>query len=94
MQSQRDDKDTHNNTHGWMAHFCIIIPSHTIQHTARGERLKEATVEAKRVIDQYREEKEKQFKDFVSSVRLSAHPVRRMSMLLLWPPLSVARAHF
>lgn len=37
--------------------------------TARGERLKEATVEAKRVIDQYRQEKEKQFEDFVKSVR-------------------------
>lgn len=37
--------------------------------TARGERLKEATVEAKRVIDQYRQEKEKQFEDYVKSVR-------------------------
>lgn len=39
------------------------------QTTARGERLKEATVEARRVIDGYRGEKEKQFQDFVKTVR-------------------------
>ncbi len=42
------------------------------QNTARGERLKEATVEAKRVIDQYRQEKEKSFEDYVKSVRVCA----------------------
>lgn len=35
---------------------------------ARGERLKEATTEAKRTIDAYREEKEKQFLDLVAKV--------------------------
>lgn len=46
-----------------------IHPSKNETTTARGERLKEATVEAKRVIDQYRQEKEKQFEDYVKSVR-------------------------
>jgi hypothetical protein len=44
----------------------IYLYQHT---TARGERLKEATVEARRVIDGYRGEKEKQFQDFVKTVR-------------------------
>lgn len=35
---------------------------------ARGERLKEATTDAKRTIDAYREEKEKQFLDLVAKV--------------------------
>lgn len=42
-------------------------------NTARGERLKEATVEARRVIDGYREEKEKQFQEFVKTVSFCAH---------------------
>ena len=42
---------------------------HPLPTIARGERLKEATADAKRVIDGYREEKEKQFKEFVKTVR-------------------------
>lgn len=38
---------------------------------ARGERLKEATTEAKRTIDAYREEKEKQFQDLVAKVMVT-----------------------
>ncbi|TFJ84335.1 hypothetical protein NSK_004326 [Nannochloropsis salina CCMP1776] len=34
---------------------------------ARGQRLKEATVEARRVIEGYRDDKEKQFQDFVKT---------------------------
>lgn len=36
---------------------------------ARGERLKEATTEAKRTIESYREDKEKQFQELVQKVR-------------------------
>jgi len=45
------------------------IPYFVRTNTARGERLKEATVEARRVIEGYRAEKEEQFQEFVKTVR-------------------------
>jgi hypothetical protein len=53
----------------FLIHFASLSLFSSVPiNTARGERLKEATVEARRVIDGYREEKEKQFQEFVKTV--------------------------
>ena len=53
------------------SHDCVSssLPN-AISFLARGERLKEATAEAKRVIAGYRDEKEAQFQEFIKSVRI------------------------